>query len=507
MNEMGDAAIFDGWDVSFAPAGEPFQTPRRVVDSKLYYGEGYDIGLGLDGDFGAVWASSTADGAAYEVGGVTGTIDGPLRHQTLAPSSKSKKTCPEIASGPFGHMAAFWQESGCGGSSIAISRRLPGQPFGETERVPGPASWSHPSLEVDGLGRAVVGYSDMYSTGRLATAAADSVFSEPKAAVTGEVKKLALAPSGSGVLAYQPFDGAVVAGRVAEDGSVTAPERIAPYWSYVLDLETAPTGQSAALVSGWRNRGKGEYYMDLIYDGEGGEPAPPAVMVGAGGASEKYTWQSFRVKRVPAVGETTVRYSLVDGTAKSPDDFVKSTGVVSFADGEDTKWITLRLVDDKVQEPEEHFSIVLSEPVNGVIDPWDDTFEVTDDDDPVPPGDEPPPSEEPPPTPPPSEEPPPPPPGEDPPPPAGEDPPEGDPPPPPGGDPPPAPPPPPDAPPPDFPAPPPLDIKPPASTPSPPVGGPGAVQPAEGAGARKSKKARKRARRKARRALQRAVSF
>ncbi|MEB3828332.1 Calx-beta domain-containing protein [Phormidium sp. CCY1219] len=66
-----------------------------------------------------------------------------------------------------------------------------------------------------------------------------------------------------------------------------------------------------------------------------------------------------------ADGDVTVNVSAADGTATSPDDYDNSDILVSFADGETEKTVTLALIDDTEDEADETLTLSLSNPIGG----------------------------------------------------------------------------------------------------------------------------------------------
>ncbi len=73
--------------------------------------------------------------------------------------------------------------------------------------------------------------------------------------------------------------------------------------------------------------------------------------------------------------ESTVSYTVVEGSATDPEDYNNSiallTGTITFAAGETTKTIALDVTDDLIMEPTETFTVVLSGATNATIS--DDT--------------------------------------------------------------------------------------------------------------------------------------
>ncbi len=62
-------------------------------------------------------------------------------------------------------------------------------------------------------------------------------------------------------------------------------------------------------------------------------------------------------------GTATVDYDSNDGTASERRDYTTAAGVLRFAPGEATKTITVFITDDKYTEPDETFTVTLSNPV------------------------------------------------------------------------------------------------------------------------------------------------
>ncbi len=66
-------------------------------------------------------------------------------------------------------------------------------------------------------------------------------------------------------------------------------------------------------------------------------------------------------------GAVSVSYYTTDGsaTSSSPGDYISSTGTLNFADGETTKTINLKFINDAVAEPNETFTVSLKDPTGG----------------------------------------------------------------------------------------------------------------------------------------------
>lgn len=84
-----------------------------------------------------------------------------------------------------------------------------------------------------------------------------------------------------------------------------------------------------------------------------------AVSEGSGGTASA----TFTVRLLaPATNEVSVDYATADGTALAGSDYVATNGTVVFAIGETAKPVTVTLLPDAPPEPEETFSLLLSNP-------------------------------------------------------------------------------------------------------------------------------------------------
>lgn len=81
---------------------------------------------------------------------------------------------------------------------------------------------------------------------------------------------------------------------------------------------------------------------------------------------------AFRVTlSEPSATAVTVTISTVDGTATAPSDYVSKTATVTIAPGSTVATVRVRLVDDGLAEPDESFTVLLSDAVGATI--TDDT--------------------------------------------------------------------------------------------------------------------------------------
>src|SRR5262245_6958149 len=77
---------------------------------------------------------------------------------------------------------------------------------------------------------------------------------------------------------------------------------------------------------------------------------------GQGTASMTFTLSLSAAYDLPI----TVNFATVDGSARAGEDYVASSGTLTFAPGETTKTITIQILGDTVPEYDEYFTVMLS---------------------------------------------------------------------------------------------------------------------------------------------------
>ena len=105
--------------------------------------------------------------------------------------------------------------------------------------------------------------------------------------------------------------------------------------------------------------------------GGGTEPINAEIQFVADRTSLENTFNSiFRFEvRLDASNsdQVTVDYETVEGTAKAGEDFTSVSGTLVFEPGDFTAQIEVPIVIDDALEPDEQFTVVLSNPVNGYL--------------------------------------------------------------------------------------------------------------------------------------------
>jgi len=101
-------------------------------------------------------------------------------------------------------------------------------------------------------------------------------------------------------------------------------------------------------------------------------------------AAENAGTMVFTVTRFLPSNETaTVVFSTQNGTATAGQDFTATSGTLTFAPGTTVQLVTVQIINDTLDEPDESFSLVLSNPTGAAISAAAGTGTIIDDDAPV----------------------------------------------------------------------------------------------------------------------------
>ena len=111
----------------------------------------------------------------------------------------------------------------------------------------------------------------------------------------------------------------------------------------------------------------------------------PALSIADASVAEGDTGSAalaFTVTLVPAqTGTVTVDWETSDGTAVDPADYTAASGSLTFSPGETARTVSVTVAGDTVDEPNETFTVVLSNPVGAELRDGTATGTITDDDD------------------------------------------------------------------------------------------------------------------------------
>jgi Calx-beta domain/Domain of unknown function DUF11 len=114
---------------------------------------------------------------------------------------------------------------------------------------------------------------------------------------------------------------------------------------------------------------------------------PPTISIGDVTVTEGNsgtTAATFTVSLSQASSRgVSVSFATADGTATQPADYQAASGSVSFDPGQTSKTVTVNVVGDTSDEPDETFAVGLSSPSNATIGDGSGTGTITDDDQPV----------------------------------------------------------------------------------------------------------------------------
>ena len=112
------------------------------------------------------------------------------------------------------------------------------------------------------------------------------------------------------------------------------------------------------------------------------DDAPPTLAVAPATGAEGGVVQ-FVVALTGATGRTvTVAYATADGTARSPADYQRARGRLTYAPGETRRTVAVPLAEDVLDEPDETFALTLSSAVNAVVAGAEADGTILDDDQP-----------------------------------------------------------------------------------------------------------------------------
>ena len=98
------------------------------------------------------------------------------------------------------------------------------------------------------------------------------------------------------------------------------------------------------------------------------DDSPPTLSIGDVTVTEDSGTATFTVRlNVPIDRPVTVDFTTVDGSAVADSDYTATEGMLTFAPGETEKTITVVVLEDPTDEPDEMFVVLLSNPDNAVF--------------------------------------------------------------------------------------------------------------------------------------------
>jgi hypothetical protein len=138
-------------------------------------------------------------------------------------------------------------------------------------------------------------------------------------------------------------------------------------------VDVAGTGQQPAVAVSPAGLALVTYYDSIQQDLKAAymNPAVPPSQITIGDVSvvegnAGTTAAVFQVQQT-GTGSASVNFTTVSGSAQSGVDFVAASGTVVFPPGSSSQTVTVQVIGDLLVEPDETFSVVISNPQGGVI--------------------------------------------------------------------------------------------------------------------------------------------
>ncbi|MFO0881634.1 MAG: cellulose binding domain-containing protein [Gemmataceae bacterium] len=114
--------------------------------------------------------------------------------------------------------------------------------------------------------------------------------------------------------------------------------------------------------------------------GENSTPTLPDVSVGNLQVNE--TGQANFTVRLsrPSTSSVSVRFATADGTARAGSDYTAASGLLTFSPGQTELTLPVTVLEDRLDEPDESFRLVLSSPIGASLGQTEGVATILDDD-------------------------------------------------------------------------------------------------------------------------------
>jgi Ca2+-binding RTX toxin-like protein len=163
-----------------------------------------------------------------------------------------------------------------------------------------------------------------------------------------------------------------------------------PWVTYPLSAPEVIALTNAAVASGdavtiesLKSRFQGYNELGSDLDANGRVP-PPTLSVGGVSVAEGQSGSSSVLVTVslssPAINAVSVNWATANGTATAGSDYTAASGSVSFALGDSVKTVSVTILGDGLVEPNETFTVRLTNPVGAAISTGTATVTITNDD-------------------------------------------------------------------------------------------------------------------------------
>ena len=155
----------------------------------------------------------------------------------------------------------------------------------------------------------------------------------------------------SGTLVFAPGETTETVRITLRDNTIAEPTEV--FW---LDL-TSPVNAVVAQ----------RFTAVTIFDNDGATGTPALSVSDVVVDETAHTASFFVWLNRPSLSTVTVNYGTADDTARAGQDYVATSGTLSFAPGEMVKTVKVNLIDDALPEKDEFFKLVLSNPGNATL--------------------------------------------------------------------------------------------------------------------------------------------
>jgi subtilisin family serine protease len=341
------------------------------------------------------WSSQNQDGSGQGVyGRIFNASGNPLGGEFLVNSTTANdQATPSAAFGPAGDLFVAWQSNGQDGDGWGVyGRRFDplGAPLGAEFRI-NSATAQHqlqPVVSRDAEGRAFVAWTsggatpgserDVYIRRYDSSGAPLGPAVRVNSTLAGDQSAPALAvqAGGSFLLAWQSQ------GQDGDSWGIYAQRFDAAGSAVDQELRVSTRAAGAQKTPAASSDGSGKYAFS--WDGSGPsdgsgiffqrfEEIPQEIEISiADAAVVEGQFSPPRMVFTLTLSEApfepvTVSWSTRNGTATSPADYAATSGVVTFAPDQTTATITIPLVNDRLDEVNETFSVELSNPTGATI--------------------------------------------------------------------------------------------------------------------------------------------
>jgi hypothetical protein len=399
------------WEQRYSANGAAQLTEFRVNQTTAGHQGRSDAAMDGSGNFVIVWDSNIAGntdifGRRFSSAGTPLGDEFPVNTYT-----SFHQNLPAVARSVGGSFVVVWRDEIRDGSGDSVWARLydtngvaQGSDF--LVNTTTASSQQDPSVAMDSTGNFVVVWADTakdgsnsgifgrrYNSGGVALSGEFAVNTYTTGAQ--RLPSVGMEPTGGFLVTWESTgqDGSglgIYGQRFNSDGVRNGAEfRVNTFTSSDQSESSASAGTGAAVVA-WQSQGQDGDGPGIYAQLYSLPPPPPNPTIQLSAATYTTVESSNATITVTRAGDTSnsvaATYTLSPGTATSVADYTPANTTVTFASGETTKNISVVIIDDTVDEPDETLTVTLSNPTGGATlgTQTSATITITDDDDAVP---------------------------------------------------------------------------------------------------------------------------